>query len=170
MSIRLPSSGRQVFSPKGLTSSSPPQTFSHTSHMSEFEPMPTTASTSGISDNTSSLYLSARQPVTTILRITPSFFNSTISSMFSMASFFASSIKPQVLTMTTSAPSTSFVISKPLSASLDSIISPSTWFLGQPRDIIPTFLLIKLTHSLSRCNQNDSFSMLSNAARISEYE
>ena len=34
------------------------------SHMSEFEPMPTTASTSGISDNTSSLYLSARQPST----------------------------------------------------------------------------------------------------------
>lgn len=42
--------------------------------------------------------------------------------------------------------------------------------LGTAERYHTDFLLIKLTHSLSRCNQNDSFSMLSNAARISEYE
>ncbi len=46
-----------------------------------------------------------------ILTIVFSFLSSTISRIFSIASFFASSIKPQVLIITASAPSTSSIIS-----------------------------------------------------------
>ena len=55
-----------------------------------------------------------------------------------MASTLAASMKPQVLTMTASQPSMSPEMAKPARASLSSMSSASTWFLGHPREIIPT--------------------------------
>ena len=53
--------------------------------------MPITASTSGISSIISSLYRSARQPVTTMAEISPAFLYSAVSSMVSIASALADS-------------------------------------------------------------------------------
>src|ERR1041384_6147090 len=78
------------------------------------------------------------QPVT-IRRCSPCPFRAPISRIVSIDSCFAASMNPQVLTMTTSASSRSFVIVTSASAcNCPSMISASTRFLGQPREIIPT--------------------------------
>src|ERR1051326_383238 len=75
----------------------------------------------------------------TIRRSTPLPLRSAISRIVSIDSVFAASMKPHVLTMTTSASSRSFVIVIPESAcNCLNMISASTRFLGQPREIMPT--------------------------------
>ena len=59
--------------------------------------------------------------------------------MASTDSFFASSTNPQVFTMTASASSWSSTTSNPLLKRSPSITSPSTVFLGQPKDTMDTF-------------------------------
>ena len=59
------------------------------------------------------------------------------SKIASMDSSLADSMNPQVFTTITSASVCSDVISKPDPASMPSICSASTWFLGQPRLTIP---------------------------------
>src|SRR5437667_2043772 len=83
------------------------------------------------------------QPVTTS-RSTPLPFRPAISRMVSIDSCFAASMNPQVLTMTTSAcwRSLTIVTSVPC-PSCPSMTSASTRFFGQPREIIPTRLLIE---------------------------
>ena len=56
-----------------------------------------------------------------------------------MASVFAASMKPQVLTTPTSASLISSVISQPASRIRESICSLSTRFLAQPSEISPNF-------------------------------
>ncbi len=114
------------------------------SAISPFLPIPMIPSISGISSITSLLYLCARQPVTRSAPTSPCFLSSATERIVSIASFFASSIKPQVLTITRSAPSTSGEIAKPFCFKSASIASASTWFLGQPRDIKAIFSFIKI--------------------------
>src|SRR5439155_13587691 len=82
-------------------------------------------------------------PVTTS-RSTPLPFRPAISRMVSIDSCFAASMNPQVLTMTTSAcwRSLTIVTSVPC-PSCPSMTSASTRFFGQPREIIPTRLLME---------------------------
>ena len=108
------------------------------SRMCGTSPVPSTASISGISFCRSARYRSARHPVTT-RRAPVAFFFSAISRMVSMDSCLARSMKAQVLTMTTSAPSASVVISWPACSAMPSITSESTRFLGQPRERKPIF-------------------------------
>ena len=68
--------------------------------------------------------------------------------MASTLSSWAASMKEQVLTMTTSALAASLVISTPLFTSEPSMISASTRFFAQPREINPTrtgFLSVSVT-------------------------
>ena len=58
-----------------------------------------------------------------------------------MLSCLALSMKPQVLTTSTSASSMRWVMVKPLSFRCPSITSLSTRFLGHPRDMKPTFVI-----------------------------
>ena len=60
--------------------------------------------------------------------------------MVSMDSAFASSTKPQVLMTMASASSAASMISNPLLKRSPSRTSPSTVFLGQPRETIDTFM------------------------------
>src|ERR1043166_9725473 len=86
----------------------------------------------------SARYFITMQPATT-RRCTPRPLRSTTSRIVSIDSYLAASMKPQVLTITTSAASRSFVIStSDSSRSWPSMISLSTRFFGQPREIIPT--------------------------------
>src|SRR3954454_3289187 len=86
----------------------------------------------------SARYFITMQPATT-RRCTPRPLRSATSRIVSIDSCLAASMKPQVLTMTTSAASRSFVIStSDSSRSWPSMISLSTRFFGQPREIIPT--------------------------------
>src|SRR5262245_18059482 len=81
----------------------------------------------------SSFLRSARQPATTTEPTRPCRFSSSISRMTARDSWRAASMKPQVLTTTTSAPSASGTRARPSWASLPSIRSESTVFFGQPR-------------------------------------
>src|ERR1043165_8066904 len=101
--------------------------------------MPMKASTSGRSVGSSSRKRCGRQPET--IKPWPRFWasrSSEDSRMASTLSSWAASMKEQVLTMTTSALAASLVISTPLFTSEPSIISASTRFLAQPREISPT--------------------------------
>src|SRR5437016_3756937 len=83
-------------------------------------------------------YFCTMQPLM-INRSSPLPFRSATSRIVSIDSCLAASMKPQVLTMTTSASSRSLVISMADSSrSWPSMISLSTRFFGQPREIIPT--------------------------------
>src|ERR1700677_1107427 len=101
--------------------------------------MPIKASTSGRSLGRSSRKRCGRQPET--MRPWAGLVwerTSADSRMASMLSSCAASIKEQVFTMTTSAWRASLVISSPLLSRDPSIISASTRFLAQPREINPT--------------------------------
>ena len=101
--------------------------------------MPMKASTSGISLGNSSRKRCGRQPetITACPRWRASR-SSTDSRIVSTLSSWAESIKEQVLTMTASALAASLVISTPPLRSEPSMISASTRFLAQPREIKPT--------------------------------
>ncbi len=58
-----------------------------------------------------------------------------------MDSSLAESMNAQVLTMSTSASSADAVISMPCARTLPSMISASTRFFAQPREIMPTFFM-----------------------------
>ncbi len=90
-------------------------------------------STSGISRASSSGWRCERQPDTTRRRQRPLPLSSAISRMASIDSFFASPMKPQVLTTITSASAASSTCAKPASRATPSMTSESTRFLGQPR-------------------------------------
>ena len=124
------------------TGLSPRCTRSSTSAISSQEPTPTTASASGISSRTCSPKSWERQPATTRCLSAPVFLNSAASSTVFIASCLASSMNAQVLTTMASASSISVVISCPASRRRKSICSAETWFFGQPRDIIPTFIYV----------------------------
>ena len=101
--------------------------------------MPMNASTSGISLGSSSRNRCGRQPETmTAWPRLAAARNSTDSKIVSTLSSCAESMKEQVLTMTASARVASLVISTPLLRSEPSMISASTRFLAQPREINPT--------------------------------
>ena len=76
-------------------------------------PVPSMPSTSGRLSRMSFSYRCDRQPVTRIFFSPPAFFTSASCRIWSMASLLALSIKPQVLTMATSHPSTSPTTSWP---------------------------------------------------------
>jgi len=106
-------------------------------------PRPTTASMPFAWLNSSAPNLCGRQPATITFFTLPSCLQLTACFIASSASALAGSIKPQVLTTTTSACHASggsgwAVISKPALAISANILSLSTMFLGQPRAIKPT--------------------------------
>ena len=76
-------------------------------------PVPSMPSTSGRLSRMSFSYRCDRQPVTRIFFSLPAFFTSASCRIWSIASLLALSIKPQVLTMATSHPSTSPTTSWP---------------------------------------------------------
>src|SRR5688572_27053182 len=88
---------------------------------------------------------SARQPATTSVLHAPVFLNSAISRMASTDSCLALSMKAQVLTTSTSAPSGSRVSSCPACWANPSITSESTRFFGQPSDTMPIFIPLQRT-------------------------
>ena len=97
-------------------------------------------STSGRLFFKSSKYLSTRHPIAiTIL----SFLFSVTSNIVSIASFLALSIKPQVLTTIMFASFKLFVISRSYFLATPKNNSESIKFLAQPREIIPSFILLK---------------------------
>src|SRR6185437_12589951 len=101
--------------------------------------MPMNASTSGSNLGSSSRKRWGRQPET--IKPWPRLFASRTSAdsrMVSTLSSCAESMNEHVLTMTTSACEASLVISTPLFRSEPSMISASTRFLAQPREIRPT--------------------------------
>ena len=126
-------------------SDSPPfsaRTPSRASTICSTEAVPSILSTSGISFNTSSRYLSARHPVTMRALYFPLFLYSPSSMMVLILSSFASPIKQHVLTTAASAISSSSVNSCPRCDSKPSMTSESTRFLSQPRDTNNIFILV----------------------------
>ena len=90
-------------------------------------------STSGICAASSSGYRCDRQPLTTSFLQAPTRLYSASSKIVSIDSFFASPMKPQVLTTMTSASSGSSTTRQPSRPATPSITSVSTRFLTQPR-------------------------------------
>src|SRR5687768_1735480 len=100
---------------------------------------PRKRSTSGSASISSALCRSTMQPTATTARHTPSDLYRPASTNASMDSFFAASIKPQVLTIITSASARSGVNSPPYPLSSPRYRSLSTVFLSQPSVTKPTF-------------------------------
>ena len=83
-------------------------------------------------------YRFTMQPATRSRRTPPDPLRAATSRMVSIDSCLASSMKAQVLTITVSASSSERTISCPCEANSPSMISLSTRFLAQPRQIMPT--------------------------------
>ena len=96
-------------------------------------PVPTTPSSSGNSFKSSPWYRCARQPAAIRHPAGAGLLQRPCSMMLLIDSCLASSIKPQVLMMTTSAARASPVSWNPPATKVPSITSESTWFFEQPR-------------------------------------
>src|SRR4051812_3653143 len=113
-------------------------------------PVPRTASISGISLRSSSLYRSAMQPVTISRWHPPSFLCCAISRMASIDSCLADAMNAQVLTTSTSAFCGSRVSSWPASCARPSMTSESTRFFGHPRETNPIFICPQVYNGLMK--------------------
>src|SRR6478752_3232871 len=86
--------------------------------------------------------------------------------MASMDSSLAESMNAQVLTMSTSASSASLVISMPWASTPPSMISASTRFFAQPREIMPIFFGLAIFEDMGGLLDDGARGLISNGLAV----